>query len=50
MCNFEELLQKEASVLERFVRFRIGNAHDADDILQETCIAAYKNYDGLKDE
>ena len=38
--DFDRLLQKEMPVLERFVRFRIGNAHDADDVLQETCIAA----------
>ena len=50
MGDFEELLRKNMPVLERFVRFRIGNAHDADDVLQETCIAAFKNFDGLKDE
>lgn len=50
MGDFDKLLRKEMPVLERFVRFRIGNAHDADDVLQETCIAAFRNFDGLKDE
>ena len=48
MGNFEELLQNEMAVLERFVRFRIGNMHDAEDIVQETCIAAFENFDALK--
>ena len=50
MGAFDRLLQKELPVLERFVRFRISNAHDADDVLQETCIAAFRSFDGLKDE
>lgn len=50
MSDFDRLLQKEMTVLERFVKFRIGNAHDADDVLQETCMAAFRSYDGLKDE
>ena len=48
--DFDRLLQKEMPVLERFVRFRIGNLHDADDVLQETCIAAFKGFGRLKDE
>lgn len=48
--DFEELLKKEMSVLQRFFRFRIGNRHDADDVLQETCIAAFQSFDGLKDK
>ncbi|MBO4869497.1 MAG: RNA polymerase sigma factor [Clostridia bacterium] len=49
MGDFEKLLRCEASVLERFVRYRIGNRHDADDVLQEIRIAAFKGYDSLKD-
>ena len=48
--DFDKLLQDEMPVLKRFVRFRIGNAHDADDVLQETCIAAFKGFGKLKDE
>ena len=47
---FDRLLQDEMPVLERFVRFRIGNLHDADDVLQETYIAAFNGFGGLKDE
>jgi len=48
--DFDKLLQDEMPVLERFVRFRIGNLHDADDVLQETYIAAFNGFGGLKDE
>ena len=48
--DFDKLLQIEMPVLERFVRFRIGNVHDAEDVLQETCIAAFNGFGGLKDE
>ncbi len=50
MGDFDRLLLREMPVLERFVRFRIGNVHDADDVLQETCLAAFESFDGLKDE
>ncbi len=50
MDIFEILLQKNMVSLERFIRFRISNSFDAQDILQETCIAAYKNFHQLKDE
>ena len=48
--DFEELLKKEMPVLERFVRNRIGNTHDADDVLQETCLAAFQNFAALKEK
>lgn len=49
MGDFEELLCKEMSVLERFVKYRIGNPHDADDVLQEVCIAGFKGFENLND-
>ena len=49
MPGFEELLQEQLTVLERFVKFRIGNAQDAEDVLQETCLAAWRNFDSLRD-
>ena len=49
MGDFEKLLGKETTVLERFVKYRIGNLHDADDVLQEIRIAAFRGFDGLKD-
>ena len=36
-------------MLERFVRLRVGNSFDADDIIQETCISAYRSFSTLKD-
>ncbi|MBQ3708476.1 MAG: RNA polymerase sigma factor [Clostridia bacterium] len=50
MTEFEELLAKEMPALERFVRYRIGNPHDADDVLQEVCLAAFRGFDGLHDK
>ena len=50
MSAFEELLQAELPALERFVKFRIGSARDAEDVLQETCLAAWRNYGSLRDQ
>ena len=50
MPEFEELLQAELPALERFVKFRIGSARDAEDVLQETCLAAWRNYGSLRDQ
>lgn len=47
--RFEELLTKNMRPLERFVKFRVGDVADADDIIQETCVAAYGNFPKLTD-
>ena len=47
--TFEELLSKEMLAIERFVKYRISNPHDAEDVLQEVCLAAFRGFDGLKD-
>ena len=49
MPVFEELLQAELPALERFVKFRIPTAQDAEDVLQETCLAAWRSFDALHD-
>ena len=49
MHEFICLLTQHRNVLERFVRFRISNSFDADDIIQETCISAYRSFSSLKD-
>lgn len=49
MDEFICLLTQHRNVLERFVRFRVSNSFDADDIIQETCINAYRSFSSLKD-
>lgn len=48
MDEFQKLLEKEKVNLERFVRFKINSKADADDILQEVFITAYKKFNQLK--
>ncbi len=48
MEDFETMLNRERISVERYVRFRMQSRADADDVLQETWIAAYRNYDKLK--
>ena len=44
---FETLLEKNRVVLERYINFRIGNRYDADDVMQETCLAAFRHFNEL---
>lgn len=48
--EFEDLLKKEQPAVERFVRFRVSARADADDILQETYLAAYQKFPQLKNK
>lgn len=48
--KFEKLLAENKCVIERFVHFRISNAEDAEDILQEIYLAAWKSFDNLNDK
>lgn len=50
MSELEKLLQENYAPLERFICFKIGNRHDAEDLLQEVCLAATKKFDSLKDK
>lgn len=49
METFEQLLRDCIPALERFVKFKVSNRFDAEDILQETCITAARKQDTLKD-
>lgn len=49
MAPFETLLCAHRPSVERFVKFRISNRHDAEDILQETYLAASRAFDTLDD-
>lgn len=48
MSDFEALLRENRGSLERFVRFRIADSADAEDVLQEVCIAAYRKFSQLR--
>lgn len=51
MCGcmeFEKLLSQHRSAVERFVRYRIRMSADAEDVLQETYIAAFEQFGGLQ--
>ena len=44
MDEFELLLTQHKTALKRFVRFKISDREDAEDIIQEVLIAAYRQY------
>lgn len=50
MDEFEKLLEAERVSVERFVRFRISSKADADDVLQETYVAAYQKLHQLRNK
>jgi len=48
MTEFEVLLDQNRAVLERFIKYKISNRHDAEDLCQEVYLAAYQNFETLK--
>ena len=48
MTEFEEQLQENLAALTRYVRFKVSNPHDAEDIIQDVCFTAARKYDSLK--
>jgi len=48
--EFEALLGACRGALERFVYFQMPVKSDADDVLQEICLLAYRKFDTLKDK
>ena len=50
MDEFEHLLNQNKLAFERFVKFRISNLSDAEDILQDVYFTAYKNWEQLKEK
>ena len=48
MIEFEKLLQENYLPLERYVKFKISNKHDAEDLIQETCLAATEKFSSLQ--
>lgn len=49
MDEFERMLTKERVCVERFVRFRLNDKDDADDVLQEVYLTAYQKFPQLHD-
>ena len=47
---FEKLLTENYTVLERFVKFKVSNKFDAEDIIQDTALIAYRKFDLLRDK
>lgn len=48
MSEFEKLLQESLIPLERYVKFKINNKHDAEDIIQDVCLTATMKFDTMK--
>ena len=49
-ARFEELLKECQGALERLVHFKISTFADAEDVIQESCITAYRSAGQLRDE
>ena len=50
MNEFEKLLQENLVPLQRYVKFKINNKHDAEDIIQDVCLIATMKFDTLRDQ
>lgn len=48
MNEFERLLQENLEPLERYVKFKINNKHDAEDIIQDVCLIATMKFETIK--
>ncbi len=48
--EFERLLRENKNAVERFVRFRISDLSDAEDVLQEVYLAAYLGFEKLENQ
>ncbi len=48
--DFEDLLAGCKSALERFVHYKLPIKADADDVVQEACLRAYRKFDTLRDK
>jgi len=49
MDKFEELLAENFMVLDRFVKFKVSSRENAEDIVQDICLTALRNYHSLHD-
>ncbi|MBQ8382286.1 MAG: RNA polymerase sigma factor [Clostridia bacterium] len=45
---FEQLLKRHRIVVERYINYRMPTTHDADDVIQETYLAAFEHFSDLQ--
>lgn len=48
MTEFEKLMKENLLYVERFVKFRISDINDSEDVLQEVLLSAFRNFEQLK--
>ncbi len=48
MTEFEKLINENVSAVERFIYYKINNKEDAQDVLQEVLLGAFRNFKNLK--
>ena len=48
LATFEECLAEHRRAVERFIKYRLQSSADAEDLLQEVYLTAYRNYDQLR--
>ena len=46
--EFEKLLQDTLMALQRYVKFKVSNPYDAEDIIQNVCLSAMMKFDSLQ--
>lgn len=50
MDEFEKLLSESKGAVERFVKFKINNHCDSEDIIQDVCLTALQRFGTLKNQ
>ncbi len=48
MTEFERLMRENLLAVERFVKFKITDINDAEDVLQEVLLSAFRNFEQLR--
>lgn len=50
MDGFESLLASSRTAVDRWLKAHMGNCADAEDVLQDTCFAAFQGFSGLQNK